>query len=338
MLALTYDGGEIRLREVPRPTAGPGEALIRVLVAGICRTDIEIARGYMNFRGVLGHEFVGVVEECEDRGWLGTRVVGEINLACGSCSYCQARLTRHCPDRTVLGILGKDGAFAEYLTLPIQNLHEVPEGMANETAVFVEPVAAGMEILAQVDPALLSRRRVAVLGDGKLGILAARVLGLLSPPPLALDLVGKHPEKLALLENRPGPPARPPEFQPRGLSLDSFKKYIQHPEWKYDVVVEATGRPEGFELALSAVQPRGTIVQKSTVAGKLEVDLSRVVVDELTVVGSRCGPFPAAISALAGGLTVNDLVSARYPLPEALEAMRKAQEPSTLKVLIDVSR
>jgi len=320
MKGLYYNGAGIALKDLPLPVAGAGEARIKVALAGVCRTDIEIAAGYMRFRGVLGHEFVGVVEAGEPAGWVGKRVVGEINLGCGRCAYCAAGLGRHCPERRVLGIAGKDGALAEYLTLPIANLHAVPEKMTNETAVFVEPTAACFEILEQVR---LAGKTVAVLGDGKLGLIAARVLTTAAPARLVL--VGKHPEKLAL--------ARASGIET--VMVEDFRARVARPEEKFEAVVEATGRAEGFKLAQAAVRPRGVIVQKSTVAGSPEVDLARVVIDEVTVIGSRCGPFPPAICALAAGeVKVEDLIYRSYPLDQAVEALSAAARPGALKVLI----
>jgi threonine dehydrogenase-like Zn-dependent dehydrogenase len=321
MKTLFYDAAGLRLREMAPPVVGPGEALIRVELAGVCRTDLEIAAGYMGFTGVLGHEFVGVVRECAAREWVGRRVVGEINLNCGRCSDCARGLGRHCPHRTVLGIMGKDGAFAEFLNLPVANLHPVPETMSNQTAVFVEPVAAAFEILEQVE---LAGRRVAVLGDGKLGIIASRVI---ASAGVETTLVGKHADKLA--RGRSGPV--------RACLLTEFLEQTSDPERKYDVVVEATGRPEGFGAALAAVRPRGTIVQKTTVAAEAKVDLARVVIDEIAVIGSRCGPFPPALRALAAGaVMVEDLIDGCYPLSQGVEAIAAAGKPGALKVLISM--
>jgi len=322
MKALYWNGKKAEVRDVPAPTPAAGEALVRVEVAGVCRTDVEIAKGYMGFEGVMGHEFCGVVEECPKGDWKGKRVVGEINLPCRTCSYCKAGLERHCPYRTVLGIAGKSGAFAEYLTIPVENLHAVPENIGPETAVFTEPVAACFEILEQTD---VEGKSVAVLGDGKLGILAARVLS--NAGPRSLVLVGKHRRKLELVK---------PDKIDAKLIVE-FLSEAREPEKKLDIVVEATGRPEGFRAALNSVRPRGVIVQKTTVAGKVEIDLSRVVVDEVTVIGSRCGPFPPAIEALSSGsVRVDDLVTSAFPLERADEALREASQRGILKVLVDM--
>jgi len=315
--ALVYDGEALRLREdYPRPVSPPGEALVRVRLAGICNTDLEIVRGYMGFRGVLGHEFVGTVEEAEDRSLIGQRVVGEINAYCGECPTCRAGRPTHCPNRTTLGIWGRDGAFAEYLTLPVRNLHVVPEGISDEEAVFTEPLAAALEILEQVH--LRPTDRVVVLGDGKLGLLVAQALALMGCDLLA---VGRHREKLAILARRGIPTAL--EAEAEGLAAD--------------VVVECTGRPEGFAAARRILRPRGTLVLKSTYHGYVEADLTGLVVDEITLVGSRCGPFPPALRMLERGLVdVRSLISAVYLLAQGVEAFARAAEPGVLKVLLRV--
>lgn len=315
MRALRFDG-QLRIDDASTPEPGPGEALVRVTLAGICNTDIEIARGYMGFAGVLGHEFVGVVEACHDeqhRGLVGKRVVGEINLGCGRCKRCRHDLSRHCPHRTVLGILGKDGALAERLTLPVVNLHEVPPALADERAVFAEPLGACYEILEQlrVEPGW----RVAVLGDGKLGLLCAHVLAATG---CELWLAGRHERKLAIAERAGARVARG-----------------DGPEGEFDVVVEATGSPAGLDRALSLVRPRGTVVLKSTFHGAPAVQTARIVIDELTVLGSRCGPFAPALRALAAGrVDPTPLVDATYPLADAVEAFAHAQRPGVLKVLV----
>jgi threonine dehydrogenase-like Zn-dependent dehydrogenase len=315
--ALVYDGEVLQLREdYPRPVPPPGEALVRVRLAGICNTDLEIVRGYMGFRGVLGHEFVGTVEEAEDRSLIGQRVVGEINAYCGECPTCRAGRPTHCPHRTTLGIWGRDGAFAEYLTLPVRNLHKVPDTISDEEAVFTEPLAAALEILEQVH--LRPTDRVVVLGDGKLGLLVAQVLALMGCDLLA---VGRHREKLAILARRGIPTLL--EAEAEGLAAD--------------VVVECTGRPEGFAAARRILRPRGMLVLKSTYHGGVEADLTGLVVDEITLVGSRCGPFPPALRLLQRGLVdVQPLISAVYPLDRGMEAFARAAEPGVLKVLLQV--
>ncbi|HEX7480435.1 MAG TPA: alcohol dehydrogenase catalytic domain-containing protein [Polyangiales bacterium] len=314
MKALCFEAGRLELRELPVPKRGPGEALIRVRMAGICNTDLEIARGYMSWSGVLGHEFVGVVEEADDSSLIGTRVAGEINLACHDCDMCRRGLARHCRKRSVLGILGKDGCFAQYLTLPIQNLHRLPDGLRDRAACFVEPVAACYQILEQVF--VDQRDRIAVLGDGKLGQLVARVL---REAGAELTLVGKHARKLELARSV-------------GIATASASDLPAH---AFDTVVEATGSASGMELALSLLRPRGTLVLKSTYHGKLSLDAAPIVIDELTVIGSRCGPFEPAISALSAGcLSPEPLIDAVFPLDDAVAAFRKAEEPGVMKVLL----
>jgi len=319
MKALYFDQ-KLSLRDLPKPAPRPGEALIRVSSAGICNTDLEITRGYMGFRGVLGHEFAGRVEACEDSSWIGRRVVGEINLPCGQCEFCRAGLGNHCPDRAVLGISNKDGAFAEYLTLPVRNLHALPDSVEDLQAVFVEPLAAALEILEQVP--VKKFKQCVVLGDGKLGQLIARVL---KPHCQNLRVVGKHESKLALL-------------QAAGIetrSLVALTARLPAPEDKPDLVIEATGSPSGLSLAFQLIRPRGTIVLKSTFHGQADLNLTPVVVDEVTLIGSRCGPFTKAIDLLASGqLDLQPLISRVMPLEQGPEAMKKAREKDTLKIIL----
>lgn len=316
MQALVLDGGRLAVRERPVPTPGPGEALIRVAMAGICNTDLELARGYMGFSGVLGHELCGVVEACEDQRLLGKRVAGEINLACRRCELCARSLHRHCPNRSVLGIAGKDGCFAEYVTLPVANLHLLPDAISDERACFVEPAAAAFEVLEQLT--IVPRDRVVVLGDGKLGLLVAQVLAAAGCTP---TVAGKHARKLALA-------------QARGIATAALSDL---PRKAFDVVIEATGSPAGMHAAIELARPRGTIVLKSTYHGKLELDAAPLVIDELTVVGSRCGPFEAAIPALASAAVDPDpLIDAVLPLAQAEAAFARAAEPGVLKVLLDM--
>ena len=316
MRALVFDQ-QLRLdTSYPEPTPAAGEAVIRVTISGICNTDIEITKGYMGFRGVLGHEFVGVVEQAEDADWVGRRVVGEINCHCGRCETCRAGLPRHCPHRTVLGISGRDGAFAERLCLPVANLHEVPESVSDEDAVFVEPLAAGFEILEQVR--IGPGQSVAVLGDGKLGLLVAQVL---AGTGCELAAIGKHASKLALLRGR-------------GIGAALV---ADAPAGPFDVVVECTGAAAGLEAALRMLRPRGTLVLKSTVAAGAAPNLAPVVIDEITVVGSRCGPFAPAIAALRQRqVSVRELITARYPLAEAPRAFEHAREKRAVKVLLEM--
>jgi len=314
MRAIVFDE-QVRFRDdYPDPTPPPGEALVRVTAAGLCNTDLEIAKGYMGFTGVLGHEFVGVVEQAPDPTWVGRRVVGEINCSCGSCDVCHAGMTSHCPNRTVLGIVGRDGAFADWLCLPMENLHEVPEQVADEQAVFVEPLAAAFEILEQVS--LGPDDRVAVLGDGKLGLLVAQALATTGCDLVA---IGRHADKLAHLEAR-------------GIATATADAL---PAGRFDAVAECTGKAEGFETALGLVRPRGTLVLKSTVAAGVPLNLAPVVIDEITVVGSRCGPFPRAIEALQRGeVSVRDLVTATYPIAQAADAFDRARDKGAIKVII----
>jgi threonine dehydrogenase-like Zn-dependent dehydrogenase len=302
-------------RDIPKPTPKPGEALIKVLRAGVCNTDLELTRGYYPYSGVLGHEFVGVVEAGHDK-WLNQRVVGEINASCGVCEFCQNGIKTHCLDRTVLGIVNRNGAFAEYLSLPIENLHVIPESVSTDAATFTEPLAAALEILSQVE--IQPHHRVLVVGDGKLGLLVAQAIATTGCEVLA---VGRHESKLQLLKDC-------------GIQT-GFASEIQN--GSFDVAVECTGNPEGFAVALGALKARGTLVLKSTYAGKLSLDAARIVVDEIKLVGSRCGPFAPALELLAAGkISVLPMVQARFELNEGVAAMGRASQKGTLKVLIDV--
>ncbi len=299
-------------RAIPAPT--PGEVRIRTLLAGICNTDLEILRGYAGFRGVPGHEFVGTVDEASDPSLLGQRVVGEINAGCGSCETCLAGREHHCPHRTALGIRGRDGALAEYFSLPRANLHRVPDTISDEDAVFVEPLAAACRILEQVHVG--PSQRVVVLGDGKLGLLVAQVLALTGS---RLLVVGRHPEKLAILARR-------------GIET---RVEGQEPQGSADLVVECTGQPGGLAAARRLLRPEGTLVLKSTYHGPVEVDFSDMVVDEIRVVGSRCGPFAPALRMLAQGLVdVSSLVEAEYSLDQAQAAFEHAGRKGALKILL----
>lgn len=312
MRALVLGEAGPAVATVPTPSV-PGEARVRVTLAGVCATDLELARGYMGFRGVLGHEWVGVVEAAPDPAWVGRRVVGEINVACGSCPTCRAGRPTHCPHRTVLGILGRDGAFAESLSLPVANLHPVPEGVPDEAAVFVEPLAAACEILEQLH--VRPSDRVLVLGTGRLGQLCARVLALTGAEVAA---VGRNPATRALL---------PPEVA--ALAPDAARS-------GWDVVVDCTGSADGLALAGRLVRPRGTVVLKTTVHDLGQPNPNGWVIDELTVVGSRCGPFAPALRLLASGrVDPRPLLTARYPLERGTEALAHAARPGAVKVLID---
>jgi threonine dehydrogenase-like Zn-dependent dehydrogenase len=312
MKALVFDG-ELCVREVPKPKRASGEALIRVLTAGICNTDIEIVRGYMGFQGILGHEFVGIVEEAESEHWIGKRVVGEINCVCHQCHYCRLEMPNHCLNRSVLGILNRNGAFAEYVTLPEENLHVAPSSVRDDVAVFAEPAAAAFRILEQVSVG--SEDRVIVLGDGKLGQLVAQVMALHSKQVVC---VGRHPEKLALLEIL-------------GIGTAAAEMPIERGA---DLVVEATGSPSGLARALELVRPEGTVILKTTVAQPTPLDLSGSVIHEVRILGSRCGPFKPALEALSlGNIEVRPMITEAYALSDGVTAMRRAEETGVLKIL-----
>jgi threonine dehydrogenase-like Zn-dependent dehydrogenase len=316
MRALYWDGTAARVVDRPPPSAGPGTAVVKVSWAGLCSTDLQIVKGYMGFRGILGHEFVGRVVEGPPE-WTGKRVVGEINFGCGLCADCKRGMARHCARRTVMGILDADGALAERIEVPVENLHEVPEGVRDEAAVFVEPLAAAFEILEQIH--VPPGTECTVLGDGKLGLLVAQVLELAGARVL---VVGKHAPKLALLARR-------------GVATTSLDAWTKA---KAEVVVEATGTAAGFEAAVAATRPRGKLVLKSTVAGAATLSLAPLVVQEITVVGSRCGSFAPALRALAAGsVDVMPLVGARVPLRDAERALETAARPGMLKVLVDAT-
>jgi threonine dehydrogenase-like Zn-dependent dehydrogenase len=318
MRALWLQDGQLKLADLPVPAPGPGEALLRVHVAGLCNTDLELRKGYAGFAGVPGHEFVAeVVSAPAATEWVGRRVVGEINVSCGRCRECASGLRGHCAERTVVGIRGRQGALAEYLTLPIANLHELPAALPDHVAVFTEPAAAALEVQEQV--AIGPGRRVVVVGDGKLGQLLARTLLLTGAE---LRVIGRHADKLGRLARR-------------GIPVGEAGSV---PERWADVAVECTGKPEGFETARRVVRPRGTLVLKSTYHGPAPIDLSAVVVDELTLVGSRCGPFAKALALLGDGrLEVSDLVADVYRLDQASEAFDAASRPGALKVLVNVA-
>jgi len=308
--------------DYPLPTAQGGEALIRVRLAGVCATDIELLRGYKGgFRGVLGHEFVGeVVDSPTDPSWEGRRVVGEINVGCGTCSLCRRGLGKHCRARTSLGIIGRDGVFAEYALLPVENLHAVPDHVPDEVAVFAEPLAAAYELLEQA--AIGPSQRVILLGDGRLGLLCAFVL---AQTGCELTVIGRTPHKLALLAGT--------HAHTLLASPDALDQLAENPA---DIVVDATGAQAGFATALRLVRPLGTLMLKSTVADRLhEFDLSHLVVNEITIIGSRCGPFAPALAALASGaIDPRPLIHAEYNLDEAAKAVAHAGEKGVLKVLI----
>ncbi|HWE40708.1 MAG TPA: alcohol dehydrogenase catalytic domain-containing protein [Isosphaeraceae bacterium] len=297
-------------RDLPEPTPTAGEVRLRVRLAGVCDTDLQLARGYMGFRGVLGHEFLG--EKVP-----GGRFTAEINNACHACPTCRAGLPNHCPNRTVLGILNHDGAMAEWVCVPERNLHPIPDAIDDEAAVFIEPLAAAFRIAEQVP--LGPDVRLAVVGDGKLGLLCARVARLCGSK---VTLVGKHAHKLALA----GEGVEPVLLDEAGSRAKSF-----------DVVADCTGSPTGLPMALNLVRPCGTVVLKTTVAGTYNVDLAPIVIDEVRVVGSRCGPFPRAITALANReVDVRPLLGSVFPLDDAESAFRAAAEKGAKKILLRV--
>jgi threonine dehydrogenase-like Zn-dependent dehydrogenase len=316
MLAL-YCGADrkVSLRELPQPKPGPGEALIRVTLAGVCGTDLQILRGYHDFQGILGHEFVGVVAGPPGSSWLGKRVVGEINVSCGDCDLCRKGLTRHCRTRRVIGIKDRDGAFAPYLTLPEANLLAVPRQVEDEAAVFTEPLAAA---LAAVDAVPLPRKTpVLVVGDGRLGLLISFALAL---SEAEVHLVGHHRDHLSLA-------------QPYGVATFLEKDL---PPGDYAVVVEASAAAAGLDLALARVRPKGTVIMKSTYAARYPLESANLVVPEVRLIGSRCGPMGPALRLLARGLINHRaLIDRRFPLSQGLEALEWAQRPGVLKVLLE---
>jgi len=315
MKALRYETGKLVVAETAKPQSA-GEALVRVLLSGICNTDVEIVRGYAGFEGTIGHEFVGVVESAPDESVIGRRVVGEINAGCGHCALCAGGDARHCPNRTVLGIHGRDGAHAEFLRLPVVNLLPVPDDVPDERAVFCEPLAAACGITERVQ--VEKETRVAVIGDGKLGLLCAQALSLSSQRVL---LIGKHPEKLRIAGAR-------------GIETATLDQ-ARGREREFDVAVEASGAESGFALALQLLRPRGVLVLKSTFHGTTPVDAARIVVDEISVVGSRCGRFaPALDLLLTGAVDVESLISEEYRLADGVRAMKRVTERGVLKVLL----
>ena len=318
MRAVFFDH-ELRFVENhPMPEIPPGWALIQVRQAGICGTDIEMVRGYREFKGVLGHEFVGIVNQCDDSKWIGMRVVGEINAACGQCDWCTKRLERHCPNRTVLGILDHDGCMADYCVLPVGNLIEIPEEMPNTRAIFIEPISSACEILEQMQ--IKGTERAIILGDGRLGIFCAWVLSTVLSD---VTLIGRHPKKLESAKWKHLQTA----LQPAKITSGA------------DIVVDATGSVAGIKEAISFCRPRGTIVLKSTVASPYEVNLAPIVINELTVLGSRCGQFKDGLRMLQlyPDMPLERLITARYSIEQAVSAFVTASKPDTLKVLIDIT-
>ncbi len=317
MRALVYTDKLQYFTDYPVPDPSPGEALIRILMAGICDTDLEIIQGYMGFRGILGHEFTGRVAKVNhpsQKGLIGKRVVGEINCGCGSCVWCAQGMDRHCPARSVLGIMGRDGCFSDYITLPVKNLKLVPERLRDEEAVFCEPLAAAYEITEQIH--IQPAENILVLGDGRLGILTALVL---SRTGAHVTLGGHHPEKMKRMSKHP-------------VAVELSEDISE----RFDVVVEATGSPAGRKQALALVRPKGRVILKSTVAQPANWDVNSAVINEITLIGSRCGPFEPALRALGHLVKVNPLISGIYPLDEGIDALRKAGERESLKILLDM--
>jgi threonine dehydrogenase-like Zn-dependent dehydrogenase len=320
MKALHLANGNLNLinKKIPEPDFE--EALIRVTHTGICNTDLELLKGYLNFTGILGHEFVGIVEKTNDFRLQNKRVVGEINLECGQCSFCLKGMGRHCPTRTVLGISGKDGAFAEYITLPKKNLHVLPEAVSDLQAVFIEPLAAACRITEQLE--ILPEHRVLVIGDGKLGQLIAQVVSLYTEKLLVL---GKHPEKLQLLEQT-------------GIKTVLLEKF-EEPDLSFQMVIEATGSWNGWHLALKKVAPRGFLVLKSTYEAEHTFNPAPLVINEINIIGSRCGPFPVAINLLLKGvINPTELISGVYKFDEWKKAFKLARAPQSLKIILDFTK
>ena len=313
MRALWLEDNKISLRDIPQPHK-INEALIKIRKAGICSTDLELVKGYYPYTGILGHEFVGEVVEANDASWIGQRVVGEINAVCNKCEQCLNGRPTHCENRTVLGIVNRDGTFAEYTTLPIANLHRVPDSVSDEMAVFTEPLAAALEIQEQVQ--INPTDRVLLVGAGRLGQLIAQTLALTG---CDLRVVARHAHQQDLLKKR-------------GIRIIS-KEDIK--PWRWDVVVEATGSPSGFSLARQAIRPRGTLVLKSTYKGELNVNFSSIVVDEINIVGSRCGPFEPALRLMESKqVDPTVLIMDEFELSDALKAFERAAGAGVLKVLV----
>ncbi|HEY3472972.1 MAG TPA: alcohol dehydrogenase catalytic domain-containing protein [Anaerolineales bacterium] len=314
MKALWLENNEISLRDVSTPRR-PNEALIKIRKAGICSTDLELVKGYYPYTGVIGHEFVGEVVEADDASWIGQRVVGEINVVCNQCEQCLNGRPTHCENRTVLGIVNRDGTFAEYTQLPMMNLHRVPDAVPDEMAVFTEPLAAALEIQQQVQ--IKPTDRVLLVGAGRLGQLIAQTLALTG---CDLRVVARHARQQDLLKARGIRVTAEDEVQP----------------WRWDVVVEATGSPDGFALARKAIRPRGTLVMKSTYKGEMSVNFSSIVVDEINILGSRCGPFEPALRLMASRqVDPTVLVASEFNLKDALKAFERAAEAGVLKVLVE---
>jgi threonine dehydrogenase-like Zn-dependent dehydrogenase len=314
MKALWLENNQISLREAPQPRK-PNEALVKIRKAGICSTDLELVKGYYPYTGILGHEFVGEVVESAEASWIGQRVVGEINVICNQCEQCLHGRSTHCENRTVLGIVNRDGTFAEFTTLPVVNLHRVPNSVPDEMAVFTEPLAAALEIQEQIN--IKPTDRVLLVGAGRLGQLIAQTLELTG---CDLRVVARHSHQQNLLKRRGIRVISEEEIQP----------------WRWDVVVEATGSPTGFALARKAIRPRGTLVMKSTYKGEMSVNFSAIVVDEINIIGSRCGPFEPALRLMESRqVDPTVLIADEFKLDEALKAFERAAETGVLKVLVE---
>ena len=316
MTAAVVRQGKLKLvRDYPVPVPAKGEALIKVIQAGICATDLEIFKGYMSFEGIPGHEFVGQVVRTSEASLADRRVVGQINCVCGQCDMCSSGLSNHCRERTVLGIAGRDGAFAEYLILPQENLHVIDPKLTDQQSVFVEPLAAALQIVKQV--AIDKRWKIAVLGDGRLGLLVCQVLAMHNR---SVMLVGKHPDKLLVADKR-------------GIRVSLVDDVVGRND--YDLLVDCTGSPTGLQLAVNMVRPRGTIILKTTIAEPIECDLSSLVINEVRLIGSRCGTFSDAIEALSEGqIDISGLISRTFPLERIDEALKFAAQPDSIKVLL----
>jgi threonine dehydrogenase-like Zn-dependent dehydrogenase len=315
MRALVLDPGPVFRADYPDPQPSAGESLVRVRTAGICGTDLELAKGYMAYRGIPGHEFVGAVVDSAAKALIGKRIAGEINSACGQCDLCLANMERHCPHRTVLGILGRNGAFAEYLTLPDRNLVELPDAIPDEVGAFVEPIAAAYEILEQVH--FGRNEKVLILGDGRLGAVVGLTLWAEAYDPV---IGGHHAEKLDLLA---------------ALGLKAESEQHLHPG--FDTVIDCTGDANGLKRAIELVRPRGRIILKSTAAISADLNLAPLVINEISVIGSRCGRFAPAVEARASGkIDPRPLISAIYPLTDSLAALDAARDPLNFKVLLQI--
>ncbi len=315
MQAVWLENNQLSMRDVPQPKK-PNEALIKIRKAGICSTDLELVKGYYPYAGILGHEFVGEVVSASDSAWVGSRVVGDINAVCGLCEACRNGRPSHCENRTVLGIANRDGVFAEYTTLPLENLHRVPDSVSDELAVFTEPLAAALEIQQQIQ--IKPTDRVLIVGAGRLGQLIAQTLALTG---CDLHVVARHSLQQNLLTAR-------------GIRITSEAEIQPH---KWDIVVEVTGSSEGFNLARKAIRPRGTVVMKSTYKGDVTVNFSSIVVDEIQIIGSRCGPFEPALRLMEKReVDPTVLIADECSLKDALKAFEKAAQPGVLKVLVNL--